>query len=311
MKLLVSSAPHITGKDSTASLMRDLIIAMVPAMIASTLFFGVHSLILTAVSTLACVAFEYLYEKMLKKPITVGDLSAAVTGILLAFNCPPTLPLWTVVVGAFFAIIIVKQLFGGLGYNFANPAIVARIILGLGYTGLMTSWTFPATVSGDAVASATPLAVYAAGGTVNYLDMFVGSTGGVLGETSALALLLGFVYLVVRKVISPTIPVTYVATVAVLAVVLGVDPVVYVLGGGLLLGAIFMATDYVTSPYTEKGKIIFGIGLGVITVIIRRFGSMTEGVSYAILLMNLVVPYINKATRQKPLGAPKAVKEAK
>lgn len=311
MKLLVSSAPHITGKDSTASLMRDLIIAMVPAMIASTLFFGVHSLILTAVSTLACVAFEYLYEKMLKKPITVGDLSAAVTGILLAFNCPPTLPLWTVVIGAFFAIVIVKQLFGGLGYNFANPAIVARIILGLGYTGLMTSWTFPATVSGDAVASATPLAVYAAGGTVNYLDMFVGSTGGVLGETSALALLLGFVYLVVRKVISPTIPVTYVATVAVLAVVLGVDPVVYVLGGGLLLGAIFMATDYVTSPYTEKGKIIFGIGLGVITVIIRRFGSMTEGVSYAILLMNLVVPYINKATRQRPLGAPKAVKEAK
>ena len=311
MKLLVSSAPHITGKDTTASLMRDLIIAMVPAMIASTLFFGVQSLILTAVSTLACVAFEYLYEKMLKKPITVGDLSAAVTGILLAFNCPPTLPLWTVVVGAFFAIIIVKQLFGGLGYNFANPAIVARIILGLGYTGLMTSWTFPATVSGDAVASATPLAVYAAGGTVNYLDMFVGSTGGVLGETSALALLLGFVYLVVRKVISPTIPVTYVATVAVLAVVLGVEPVVYVLGGGLLLGAIFMATDYVTSPYTEKGKIIFGIGLGLITVIIRRFGSMTEGVSYAILLMNLVVPYINKATRQKPLGAPKAVKEAK
>ena len=311
MKLLVSSAPHITGKDTTASLMRDLIIAMVPALVASTLFFGVQSLILTAVSVLACVAFEYLYEKMLKKPITVGDLSAAVTGILLAFNCPPSLPLWTVVVGAFFAIIIVKQLFGGLGYNFANPAIVARIILGLGYTGLMTSWTFPATFSGDAVASATPLAVYAAGGTVNYLDMFVGSTGGVLGETSALALLLGFVYLVVRKVISPTIPVTYVATVAVMAVVLGVDPVVYVLGGGLLLGAIFMATDYVTSPYTEKGKIIFGIGLGLITVIIRRFGSMTEGVSYAILLMNLVVPYINKATRQKPLGAPKAVKEAK
>lgn len=311
MKLLVSSAPHITGKDTTASLMRDLIIAMVPAMAASVFFFGVKSLILTAVSVLACVAFEFMYQKMLKKPVTISDLSAAVTGILIAFNCPPTLPLWTVVIGAFFAIVIVKQLFGGLGYNFANPAIVARIILGLGYTGLMTSWTFPATISGDAVASATPLAVYAAGGTVNYLDMFVGATGGVLGETSALALLLGFVYLVVRKVISPTIPVTYVATVAVLAVVLGVDPVVYVLGGGLLLGAIFMATDYVTSPYTEKGKIIFGIGLGVITVMIRRFGSMTEGVSYAILLMNLVVPYINKATRQKPLGAPKAVKEAK
>ena len=311
MKLLVSSAPHITGKDTTASLMRDLIIAMVPAMVASVYFFGMQALILTAVSTLACVGFEFLYQKMLKKPVTISDLSAAVTGILIAFNCPPSLPLWTVVVGAFFAIIIVKQLFGGLGYNFANPAIVARIILGLGYTGLMTSWTFPATISGDAVASATPLAVYAAGGTVNYLDMFVGATGGVLGETSALALLLGFVYLVVRKVISPTIPVTYVATVAVMAVVLGVNPVVYVLSGGLLLGAIFMATDYVTSPYTEKGKIIFGIGLGLITVIIRRYGSMAEGVSYAILLMNLVVPYINKATRQKPLGAPKAVKEAK
>ena len=311
MKLLVSSAPHITGKDTTASLMRDLIIAMVPAMAASALFFGIQSLILIAVSTLACVAFEYLYEKMLKKPITIGDLSAAVTGILLAFNCPPTLPLWTVVVGAFFAIVIVKQLFGGLGYNFANPAIVARIILGLGYTGLMTSWAFPTPISGDAVATATQLAVYAAGGAPNYMDMFIGTTGGVLGETSALALIIGFVYLVVRKVISPTIPVTYVATVAILAVLLGVDPVVYVLGGGLLLGAIFMATDYVTSPYTEKGKIIFGIGLGVITVIIRRFGSMTEGVSYAILLMNLVVPYINKATRQRPLGAPKAVKEAK
>lgn len=313
MKLLVSSAPHITGKDTTASLMRDLIIAMVPAMVAAVYFFGIQPLILTAVSTIACVAFEYLYEKMLKKPITIGDLSAAVTGILLAFNCPPSLPLWTVVVGAFFAIVIVKQLFGGLGYNFANPAIVGRIILGLGYTQLMTSWTFPTPISGDAVATATPLAAYAngAGTAPAVIDMFVGSVGGVLGETSALALILGFVYLVVRKVISPTIPVVYVATVAILAVLLGVNPVVYVLGGGLLLGAIFMATDYVTSPYTEKGKIIFGIGLGVITVIIRRYGSMTEGVSYAILLMNLVVPYINKATRQKPLGAPAKVKEAK
>ena len=201
MKLLVSSAPHITGKDTTASLMRDLIIAMVPAMVASVYFFGVQALILTAVSTLACVGFEFLYQKMLKKPVTISDLSAAVTGILIAFNCPPSLPLWTVVVGAFFAIIIVKQLFGGLGYNFANPAIVARIILGLGYTGLMTSWTFPKTISGDVVASATPLAAYAngAGTAPAFIDMFVGSVGGVLGETSALALLIGFVYLVDRK----------------------------------------------------------------------------------------------------------------
>ncbi|MBE6866815.1 MAG: RnfABCDGE type electron transport complex subunit D [Ruminococcaceae bacterium] len=313
MKLLVSSAPHITGKDTTTSLMRDLIIAMVPAMLASVYFFGFQALLLIAVSTAACVGFEALYQKMTKQPITVADLSAAVTGILLAFNCPPSLPLWAVVVGAFFAIIIVKQLFGGLGFNFANPAIVARIILGLGYTGLMTAWTFPTPISGDAVATATPLAAYAngAGTAPAVIDMFVGSVGGVLGETSALALLIGFAYLLVKKVISPTIPVVYVATVAIMAVLLGVDPVVYVLGGGLLLGAIFMATDYVTSPYTEKGKIIFGIGLGVITVIIRRYGSMAEGVSYAILLMNLVVPYINKATRQKPLGAPKKVKEAK
>ena len=307
MKLTVSSAPHITSKDTTASIMRDVCIAMVPALVAAVLFFGVRSLILTAVSVAACVAFEFLYEKMLNKPITITDWSAVVTGMLLAFNCPPSLPYWTVVVGAFFAIVIVKQLFGGIGFNFANPAIVARIILGLGYTGLMTSWVFP-----DATATATPLAMYRAGTTPNYMDMFIGRTGGVLGEVSALALLIGFAYLVFRKVITPTIPVTYVATVAVMALVLGVDPVVYVLGGGLLLGAIFMATDYTTSPYTMKGQIVFGIGLGVITVLIRCYGNMTEGVSYAILLMNLVVPYINKACRQRPLGAPaKAKKEAK
>ena len=306
MKLTVSSAPHITSKDTTASIMRDVCIAMLPALAAAVVFFGMRSLILTAVSVAACVGFEFLYEKMLKQPITIGDWSAVVTGMLIAFNCPPSLPYWTVVVGAFFAIVIVKQLFGGIGFNFANPAIVARIIMGLGYTGLMTAWVFP-----DATATATPLAMYRAGTTPDYMDMFIGRTGGVLGEVSAAALLIGFVYLVAKKVIAPTIPVTYVATVAALAFVLGVDPVVYVLGGGLLLGAIFMATDYTTSPYTMKGQIVYAIGLGVITVLIRCFGSMTEGVSYAILLMNLVVPYINKACRQRPLGAPAKVKEAK
>ncbi len=307
MKLTVSSAPHITSKDTTASIMRDVCIAMLPALAAACVFFGINSLILTAVSVAACVGFEFLYEKMLKQPITIGDWSAVVTGMLIAFNCPPSLPLWVVVIGAFFAIVIVKQLFGGIGFNFANPAIVARIIMGLGYTGMMTAWVFP-----DATATATPLAMYRAGTLPNYMDMFIGRTGGVLGETSALALLVGFAYLLFKKVIAPTIPVTYVATVAVMALVLGVDPVVYVLGGGLLLGAIFMATDYTTSPYTMKGQLIYGIGLGVITVLIRRFGNMTEGVSYAILLMNLVVPYINKACRQRPLGAPaKAKKEAK
>ncbi len=313
MKLLVSSAPHITSKDSSRSIMLDVIIAMIPAIIASGVIFGLRAVLLTAVTAAACVVFEFLWNKALKKEQTIGDLSAVVTGILLAFNMPSTMPFWMAIVGAAFAIIMVKQLFGGIGYNFANPAITARIILATSFAGSMTSFVHP-TQSIDAIAAATPLAANAAGAFAEgapYMTMFLGIHGGVLGETSALALLIGFAYLLIKKVISPAIPVTYVATVAVLAVVFGQDVLVHVLGGGLLLGAIFMATDYVTSPYTLKGKIVFGIGLGVITMMIRVFGTMTEGVSYAILLMNLFVPYINQLTRQKPLGAPKKVKEAK
>ncbi|MBQ9845726.1 MAG: RnfABCDGE type electron transport complex subunit D [Oscillospiraceae bacterium] len=314
MKLFVSSAPHITGKDSSRSIMLDVIIAMVPAIIASGVIFGLRAVALTAVTAAACVIFEWLWNKAMKKEQTIGDLSAVVTGILLAFNMPSTMPFWMAVVGAAFAILLVKQLFGGIGYNFANPAITARIILATSFAGAMTNFVYPATTC-DAIASATPLAANAAGafaeGGAPYLTLFLGTHGGVLGETSALALLIGFAYLLIKKVISPAIPVTYVATVAVLAVVFGQDPLFHVLGGGLLLGAIFMATDYVTSPYTLKGKIVFGIGLGLITMMIRVFGTMAEGVSYAILLMNLFVPYINQLTRQKPLGAPKKVKEAK
>ena len=314
MKLTVSSAPHITGKDSSRSIMLDVIIAMVPALIAATMIFGSRALILTAVTVAACVVFEFLWNKALKKEQTIGDLSAVVTGMLLAFNMPATMPYWMAIVGAAFAIIMVKQLFGGIGYNFVNPAITARIILATSFAGSMTNFAFPVTTC-DALASATPLAANVAGafadGSYPFYEMFLGMHGGVIGEVSALALLVGFVYLLIAKVISPVIPVTYVATVAVLAVVFGQNPLFHVLGGGLLLGAIFMATDYVTSPYTVKGKIVFGIGLGLITMIIRIFGSMTEGVSYAILLMNLFVPYINRLTRQKPLGAPKKVKEAK
>ena len=313
MKLIVSSAPHITGKDSSRSIMLDVIIAMVPAIIASGIIFGLRAVLLTAVTAAACVVFEYLWNKAAKKEQTIGDLSAVVTGILLAFNMPSTMPFWMAIVGAAFAIILVKQLFGGIGYNFANPAITARIILATSFAGQMTSFIYPATAV-DALASATPLAANNAGAFAEgypYLELFLGTHGGVLGETSALALLIGFAYLLVKKVISPAIPVTYVATVAVLAVVFGQDPLFHVLSGGLLLGAIFMATDYVTSPYTLKGKIVFGLGLGLITMMIRVFGTMAEGVSYAILLMNLFVPYINQLTRQKPLGAPKKVKEAK
>ena len=314
MKLRVSAAPHITGKESSRSIKLDVIIAMIPALIAAGVIFGIRAVILTAVTVAACVVFEYLWNKALKKEQTVGDLSAVVTGMLLAFNMPSTLPYWMAIVGAAFAILLVKQLFGGIGYNFVNPAITARIILATSFAGAMTNFVHP-TQSIDAIAAATPLAANAAGafaeGGAPYMQMFLGTTGGVLGETSALALLIGFVYLLIKKVISPAIPVTYVATVAVLAVVFGQDPLVHILGGGLLLGAIFMATDYVTSPYTLKGKIVFGIGLGLITMMIRVFGTMTEGVSYAILIMNLFVPYINQLTRQKPLGAHKKVKEAK
>lgn len=311
MKLIISSSPHITSKETTQSIMFKVIIATVPAMIASVLFFGIGSLLRIATSVIACVAFERGYEKLMKKPITVSDLSAVVTGVLLAFNVPSTMPLWMIVVGALVSIVVVKQLFGGIGFNFANPALVGRIVLSISYATEMTNFVFPKTFSGDAVASATPLAQYAAGTVPNITDMFIGTTGGVLGETSALAILIGFVFLVATKVISPVVPVTYVATVAVFAAILGVNPVVYVLGGGLLLGAVFMATDYTTTPYTTKGKLIYGVCLGLITVIIRKFGSMTEGVSYAILLMNLLLPYVNRASRQHPLGAPKKVKEAK
>jgi electron transport complex protein RnfD len=308
MKLIVSSSPHITGKDSTQSIMRDVIIALLPALAVSVYAFGPRTLLLTAFTAAACVFFEYAYEKLMKLPVTVGDLSAVVTGMLLAYNMPPSFPLWMAAVGAAVSIIVVKQLFGGIGYNFANPAIVGRIVLSLSYASYMTNWT----IGADMTATATPLAIYANGaGTVPPLmDMFIGTTGGVLGETSACALLIGFAYLLFRKVISPVIPCTYIATVALLARIFGLNVGVYVLGGGLMLGAIFMATDYTTSPYTLKGKLIFGLGLGIITFMIRRFGTMSEGVSYAILLMNLLVPYINMNTRQRPLGAP-AKKEAK
>ncbi len=308
MKLTVSSAPHITGKDSSRSIMLDVIIAMIPAIIASGLIFGPRAIMLIAVTAAACVGFEFLYQKLMKLPCTVGDLSAVVTGILLAFNMPSTMPFWMAIIGSFFAIVVAKQLFGGIGFNFVNPAIAARIILATSFASQMTNFVFPKS-SSDAIASATPLSAGLTG-SYPYMDMFLGTTGGVLGETSAVALLIGFAYLLIKKVISPAIPLTYIGTVAVFALIFGQDPLFHVLGGGLLLGAIFMATDYVTSPYTLKGKIVFGFFLGLITMAIRVFGSMTEGVSYAILIMNLLVPYINKLTRQRPLGYIKTKKNA-
>ncbi len=303
--MLVKASPHIRDNSSTQKIMLDVIIALCPAIIASGIIFGLRALLLIAVTVIACVAFEYLYCKLMKKPIPVGDLSAVVTGILLAFNLPSTFPFWMAVIGAFVSIVIVKQLFGGLGHNFANPAIVGRIVLAVSFAGRMTNYAFPTFEGGvDALASATPL-VATRNADLPLLQLFLGVHGGVLGETCAAALLLGGIWLVARKVISPVIPVTYLATVAVISLIAGQEPLVQLLSGGLMLGAIFMATDYVTSPYTLTGKLVFGLGLGIITCAIRFWATSAEGVSYAILLMNVFVPYINDLTRQKPLGGAK------
>ena len=305
-KLIVTAAPHITGPDSTQKIMQRVCLALCPTLVAAVIIFGINALILTLVTVAACVFFEWGYCKLVHREVPVGDFSAVVTGMLLAFNLPSTLPWWMAVVGAFIAIVIVKQLFGGLGYNFANPAIVGRIALAMGFAGRMTSFGYPRGV--DAATAATPLAHIADFGPGDYVTLLLGNHGGVLGETCAITLLAGGIYLIATKVISPIIPVTYLGTVAVLSLAAGQDPIVQLLSGGLILGAFFMATDYVTSPTTQKGKLIFGLGLGVITCAIRFLGTMAEGVSFSILLMNLVVPYIEELTRQDRLGIAKVKK---
>ena len=308
-KLIVTAAPHITGPDSTQKIMQRVCLALCPTLVAAVIIFGINALILTLVTVAACVFFEWGYCKLVHREVPVGDFSAVVTGMLLAFNLPSTLPWWMAVVGAFIAIVIVKQLFGGLGYNFANPAIVGRIALAMGFAGRMTSFGYPRGV--DAATAATPLAHIADFGPGDYVTLLLGNHGGVLGETCAITLIVGGIYLIATKVISPVIPVTYLGTVAVLSLVSGQDPIVQLLSGGLILGAFFMATDYVTSPTTVKGKLIFGLGLGIITCAIRFLGTMAEGVSFSILLMNLVVPYIEVLTRQDKLGIAKVKKSKK
>ena len=293
-RLIVTASPHIRDASTTRGLMGNVVIALLPAVLAAGLIFGVQALVLVAVTTLACVAFEYIYEKLLKKPNTVGDLSAVVTGIILALNMPVGMPLWIAVVGAFVAIVITKQLFGGLGYNFANPALVGRIVLFLGFTSRMTAYVYP-DMAVDALASATPLAV-ADKTTLPLLDVFLGFRGGMMGEVCVLAILLGFAYLVATRTIQATIPVTIVATVFVLTALntgSAYTALIECMSGGLLFGAVFMATDYVTSPFTTKGKLFYGVFIGLITFLIRHFGSMNEGMSYAILLGNLMTPWFN------------------
>lgn len=305
-KLIVTASPHIHDSATTSTIMRDVLIGLAPAMVAAVIIFGFRALLLTAVCAAACVIFEYATERVLGRENTISDLSAVVTGVILSFNLPVQLPLWMAVVGCFFAIVIVKQLFGGIGNNFANPAIAARIFLLLSFSQPMTSWL--SVENGHAVQGvygATPLAQIAAGETdalPSLLDMFLGLRGGCMGETCALALIIGGIYLIWRKVITPTIPLSFIGGVLVLSLLFGVDPMYQLLGGGLMIGAFFMATDYTTSPITEKGKIIFGLGCALITMVIRVFGSYPEGVSYSILLMNIITPHINRMVRNKAFG---------
>ena len=297
MSQIVAASPHVTTKNSTAVIMRDVLIALLPAVIAGCVVFGLRALLVVAVTTAACVFFEWGFEKLCHTPSTISDLSAAVTGVLLAMNLPVSIPLWQAVFGALVAIVAVKGLFGGIGKNFANPAITARIVMFLAFSKTMTAWVFP-----DAVSSATPLAMMASGESVDYLTLLLGNHGGCLGETSALALLIGFAYLLIRGVISWHTPVCFVGTVFVMSLILGQDAVGQILSGGLMLGAIFMATDYSTTPSTNLGRVLFGIGAGLLTVLIRFYGAYAEGVSFAILFTNILTPYLSKWTETKPFG---------
>ena len=297
MSQIVAASPHVTTKNSTAVIMRDVLIALLPAVIAGCVVFGLRALLVVAVTTAACVFFEWGFEKLCHTPSTISDLSAAVTGVLLAMNLPVSIPLWQAVFGALVAMVAVKGLFGGIGKNFANPAITARIVMFLAFSKTMTAWVFP-----DAVSSATPLAMMANGESVDYLTLLLGNHGGCLGETSALALLIGFAYLLIRGVISWHTPICFVGTVFVMSLILGQDVVGQILSGGLMLGAIFMATDYSTTPSTNWGRVLFGIGAGLLTVLIRFYGAYAEGVSFAILFMNILTPYLSKWTETKPFG---------
>ena len=310
-KLIVSASPHIRSDETTRGLMANVIVALCPVVVASAVIFGLRSLLVTAFSVVVCVVLEWLYCKLLKKPSPIGDLSAVVTGIILAMNVPVNMPLGQVAVGAVAAILITKQLFGGIGMNFANPALVGRIVLFVSFTNEMNAWVFP-DAAVDQLASATPLQV-SDPSRLNLLDLFMGIHGGVLGETCALAIVLGFLYLVFTKTISPAIPLTYVGSMFVFYLIATRslhESLVAVLSGGLLFGAVFMATDYVTSPFTLKGKLLYGVCLGIVTFAIRYWGTYTEGVSFALLFMNLWVPFINEATRQTPYGYIKPAKKA-
>jgi electron transport complex protein RnfD len=314
---VVSGTPHVRSKESIQSIMRDVIIALVPATAAGIYYFGINALILVIAAIVSAVAFEAICQKVMKKPVTVSDLSAVVTGLLLAMNLPAAAPIWVAVVGSAFAIIFGKQLFGGLGQNFINPALAGRAFLLASYPTEMTTWSVPNGLEvADAATYATPLAQLKAGHLDASLgELMLGQCGGTIGETCAIALIIGGVYLLYKHVISWKIPVIYIATVAILFGVIGRHgmrmPLQEIMAGGVMLGGIFMATDYASSPVTPKGQIIFAVGAGLITYLIRTFGGYPEGVSYSILIMNCCVPLIERFTEPTIFGALPKTKEAK
>lgn len=318
-KLNVSASPHVKSPKTVTGIMLDVIIALCPALFASFFLFGPQALAVVAVCVGTCVLSEFVCRKVMKRNNTVGDLSAIVTGLLLAFNLPSTIPLWMAAVGSVVSIVVVKQFFGGIGQNFVNPALAGRIILLTSFPTAMASWTRPLSWQAEAVTTASPLAAmyneageFTAENLPTLTDMLIGNRAGCLGEVCAIGLILGGFYLVIRKVISPVIPLVYIATVGVFMTFAGGFNMEYVayqlLSGGLLIGAIFMATDYTTSPISLKGKIVFAIGCGLITSLIRFYGNLPEGVSFAIVIMNIFVPHIERLTAPKPFGT---VKEKK
>ncbi|MBI6871634.1 RnfABCDGE type electron transport complex subunit D [Clostridium aciditolerans] len=300
----LSSSPHIRDNDSTKSIMRDVIIALIPATIAGVYFFKTQALLVILTTVISCVATEYAWQKITKRPITIGNYSSVVTGLLLAFNVPPTLPLWMAVVGSIFTILIVKEFFGGIGQNIVNPALAGRAFLLACYPVAMTTWKM------DEITSATPLAILKShqGNLPSLYNVFIGHVGGCIGETSALALLIGAAYLFYKRIITWHIPVSYIATVLILTTIIGRNGsmtgngIYEIFAGGLMLGAFFMATDYTTSPMTANGQIVFGIGCGFLATVIRIFGGYPEGVSYSILIMNLFVPLIDKYVTPRVFG---------
>jgi electron transport complex protein RnfD len=316
-KLIVSSSPHIRAKRTTTGIMLDVIIALMPALIASIVFFGYRAAILIAVCVATCVVGEWVCRLVMKRENTIFDLSAVVTGILLAFNLPVGINPIMAAIGSVVAIVVVKQMFGGLGQNFVNPALTARIVLMVSFPTAMSTWNIPFYYTQGSLDSTTTATVFG-GGEVSILNMFLGNQAGCIGETCAVALIAGGIYLVIRRVINPLVPLCYMGTVALFTLIysactggnIGVDILTQLLSGGLMLGSIFMATDYATTPINWRGKIIFAIGCGILTMLIRLFGSLPEGVSFSIIIMNILTPHIEKLTQPRPFGKERKRNEA-